>query len=285
MVLYSQISLSVDSPNTNSWQETHKRTFSKYRLWPIGFDETNDRIVNQLDLAGSEQTFKLPYYYNEINTTEIYLKQNNIKIISVFTKLRFSEKGQRQFISNKCAVNNCYLTNKASLVPVADAVVFHNRKVVPKYPKSSNQIWILRLAESPFHTESLTHFENLINYTATYRIDSTIVTPHEKFLLYQDSSHFRSEGSQRNYARGKAKKVAWYVQNCNSHNSRTLYAKELAKYIEVDIFGTCDGLPCPMDRATGCFDTIRRDYKFYLAFESVNCKDYITMEFYWKALG
>ena len=285
MVLCSQISLSVDSSKTNSWQQTHKRKSSKYRLWPSGFDETNDRILNQLNLPGSEQAFKLPYYYNETNITEIYLKQNNIKIISVFTQLRFAEKGQRQFISNKCAVNNCYLTNKASLVPGADAVVFHNRKVVPKYPKSSNQIWILRLAESPFHTNSLTHFGNLINYTATYRIDSTIVTPHEKFLPYPDSSHFRSEDSQRNYARGKTKKVAWYVQNCNSHNSRTLYAKELAKYIEVDIFGNCDGLPCPMDRAMGCFDTIRRDYKFYLAFESVNCKDYITMEFYWKALG
>ena len=41
----------------------------------------------------------------------------------------------------------------------------------------------------------------------------------------------------QNYAMGKTRKVAWFVSNCNARNKRIEYARELSKYIEVDIFG------------------------------------------------
>lgn len=33
-------------------------------------------------------------------------------------------------------------------------------------------------------------------------------------------------------------RVAWFVSNCGAKNSRLEYARELAKYIDVDIYGS-----------------------------------------------
>lgn len=63
------------------------------------------------------------------------------------------------------------------------------------------------------------------------------------------------------------------------------YARELSKYIQVDIYGTCGSLRCPRSQSQACFDMLDEDYKFYLAFENSNCKDYITEKFFVNGLG
>lgn len=79
--------------------------------------------------------------------------------------------------------------------------------------------------------------------------------------------------------------VAWFVSNCHPRNQRMHYAKELSKYIQVDIYGTCGALRCPRSQSQACFDMLDEDYKFYLAFENSNCKDYITEKFFVNGLG
>jgi glycoprotein 3-alpha-L-fucosyltransferase len=79
--------------------------------------------------------------------------------------------------------------------------------------------------------------------------------------------------------------VAWFVTNCNDHNGRKQYAHELQKHIPVDIYGACGTKNCPRSTANKCFDMLDRDYKFYLAFENSNCKDYITEKLFLNALG
>ena len=46
------------------------------------------------------------------------------------------------------------------------------------------QVWVLWLLESPVNTPKFRHAERLINWTATYRPDSTIVTPYDKFVAF-----------------------------------------------------------------------------------------------------
>ena len=75
------------------------------------------------------------------------------------------------------------------------------------------------------------------------------------------------------------------MTNCNDRNGRRQYAHELQKYIPVDIYGACGSKYCPRSNAHKCFDMLDRDYKFYLAFENSNCKDYITEKFFLNALG
>lgn len=81
------------------------------------------------------------------------------------------------------------------------------------------------------------------------------------------------------------KQVAWFVSNCHPRNQRMHYARELSKYIQVDIYGACGSLRCPRSQSQTCFDMLDEDYKFYLAFENSNCKDYITEKFFVNGLG
>jgi hypothetical protein len=79
--------------------------------------------------------------------------------------------------------------------------------------------------------------------------------------------------------------VAWFVSNCHERNNRQKYAKELQKYIPVDIYGKCGTKKCPRSTKTECYEMLNRDYKFYLAFENANCKDYITEKLFVNSLG
>lgn len=56
-------------------------------------------------------------------------------------------------------------------------------------------------------------------------------------------------------------------------------------FVQVDIYGFCGDFKCPRSSADKCFEVLDHDYKFYLAFENSNCKDYITEKFFVNALG
>ena len=51
------------------------------------------------------------------------------------------------------------------------------------------------------------------------------------------------------------------------------------RYISVDTYGQCGELKCD----SCCFQTLQKDYKFYLAFENSNCRDYITEKLFGNA--
>ena len=42
---------------------------------------------------------------------------------------------------------------------------------------------------------------------------------------------------------------------------------------------------CPRAQGNKCFNMLNTDYKFYLAFENSNCRDYITEKFFVTGLG
>ena len=157
--------------------------------------------------------------------------------------------------------------------------------------RPGNQIWIYYNLESAANSP-VASFENLINWTATYRTDSDLVTPYAKFVLYSGQqlpvttvlpdpigSH-----PHQDYSKGKYKKVAWFASNCAARNGRSDLASQLRKFIAVDIYGRCGELRCSRSHANDCFEMLRRDYKFYLSFENSNCKDYITEKLFMNAL-
>lgn len=76
----------------------------------------------------------------------------------------------------------------------------------------------------------------------TYRYDSTFFHPYGR--LYNTKPHPTDEKKLRgaieafgknnaHLAKGKSKKVAWFVSNCYSQSGREKYVKKLQQYIQV----------------------------------------------------
>ena len=80
--------------------------------------------------------------------------------------------------------------------------------------------------------------------------------------------------------KSKIKLAYWLVSHCKTQNHREDFAKELQRYIPVDIYGGCGPFKF-MKRGSAHWakherKTLMMKYKFYLAFENTNCKDYIS---------
>ncbi|KAJ0172252.1 hypothetical protein K1T71_012225 [Dendrolimus kikuchii] len=190
--------------------------------------------------------------------------------------------GRTEFIRNKCPVDRCSLTADARDAATADAILYRDHHTPFNVKRPPNQIWILYYLECPYHTASLRSSSlDVFNWTATYRRDSDIVAPYEHWV-YHDPV-VTEKDLDRNYAANKTRKVAWFVSNCHARNRRLQYARNLGKFIQVDIYGACGSHHCPRTDPH-CVEMLDRDYKFYLAFENSNCRDYITEKFFVNGL-
>uniref|UniRef100_A0A224YN05 Fucosyltransferase n=1 Tax=Rhipicephalus zambeziensis TaxID=60191 RepID=A0A224YN05_9ACAR len=239
-------------------------------LWP--HEDSGDRIEQQLMFVPEDY------------------KRNNTRIKKILLMRGLGgwgdlPRGRAVFLRDKCPVDTCEIVTSQDEAPDADAVLFKDRFVAPKYRRPWHQVWILYLLECPYHTQSFINIKNIFNWTATYRHDSDIVAPYEKFVSYDDGGTSAQRPASSAPPRNKTKKVAWFVSNCAARNQRLQFARKLAAYIDVDIYGTCGSLKCPRAQAGHCFELLDRDYKFYLAFENSNCKDYITEKFFVNGLG
>ena len=212
------------------------------------------------------------------------------KVLHIFGQL---SDGLRRGVGpfKKCPQTKCFLSTSPDIVGIkhvnSDAILFDmtNLHHVTQLSKLSNQVWILSLMESPLNTPNISSINGLINWTATYRLDSTIYTPYNEYNAGEViKKHQRlSYPSNHNMYTSKTKLVAWFVTNCGSKNGRLKFVQELQKYIPVDIYGLCGPLTCDRDHDEYCLEMLRKKYKFYLSFENSNCKDYISEKF-WKAL-
>lgn len=94
----------------------------------------------------------------------------------------------------------------------ADAVLFKHFFTSRQIKKSAHQTWILYLLESPMNTPDFTKIKpGTVNWIASYRHDSDIVTPYEKFQSYdhKDPRRISAEmfNAAHNWAFNKTKKV------------------------------------------------------------------------------
>lgn len=262
---------------------------------------TKDRIIEQLQLNKQAEN-----------------KEFKINIANDHSQ----PTGKQIFMSSGCRVNKCSVTHNQL---EADVIIFPNSDVQQKtesydelgekiHSKSrSEQIWIAYLLESPDNTFDRKFKRQHrgvgdFNWTATYRSDSTIVTPYSKFVPYaskldeffaiKNEPPIQIQNStlkydiislsddQRRKISAKQGKVVWFVSNCFAKNGRLEYAKELSKFIKVDIYGKCGTFKCDKHSSSlDCDELIDRNYKFYLSFENSNSREYITEKLYKNALG
>ena len=230
------------------------------RIWPL-IHETDDRIQLQLAYKLRTPAKKDKLIYTEMTPT-----------------FEFDT-----FENDHCAIDQCRFSMKDDDKKNADVLIYTGAySLYSDTPTlNSNQATVLFQLESPSNQPSI--HAKIVNWTATYRLDATIVTPYEKFVHFDNFTSL-PERPSRNYALGKTKKVAWFVSNCGDANGRLEYAKVLQRYIPVDIYGNCGPLKCPRNsKHHDCNGLLRKHYKFYLSFENSNCRDYITEKLYWNA--
>lgn len=101
--------------------------------------------------------------------------------------------GRNVFLEQKCPVNACRLTGNRSQIGKADAVVFKDVFMNPKTRRRRDQLWLMYMLECPLNTQNFVD-RNVFNMTATYRHDSDIVTPYEKWVYYDDNVRAIAQG-------------------------------------------------------------------------------------------
>lgn len=188
-----------------------------------------------------------------------------------------------------CSVRNCILETSNDKIGEADAVMFHLHRTegphtLPKFRKPE-QFWIFFTDESPLHTFMVTKrygmsdYNGLFNLSMTYRSDSDVPVPYGRTVRLQDPPPI--EDASRNFSASKNKLVSILASNCGGKNQRWRYIKELSRHIPVDIYGRCGTKVCPGHFTRDC--DVTKGYKFYLAFENSNCREYITEKLWWNS--
>ena len=225
--------------------------------------------------------FPSPNEQNDRITDQLRLKIKAKKNKTILIWRRDMDMTTEILNAGECNVKDCIITTNRKHLRHADAVLF--KDMIPfktRRHSSSKQIWLWYQLESAVHAK-LPSLGAITNWSATYRIDSVLNTPYERFTPNLNVYNLPNK-PLKNYAKGKTKMVAWFVSNCRAKNERRKYAMELSKHIQVDIYGSCGTLTCFREDEI-CSEKLKKDYKFYLSFENSNCKDYVSEKLFGNA--
>ncbi|XP_033727771.1 glycoprotein 3-alpha-L-fucosyltransferase A-like [Pecten maximus] len=137
--------------------------------------------------------------------------------------------------------------------------------------------------EAPPHL----HFTGLpwiraFNWTMSYRTDATIHNPYSEIIPLTREEEARATATYKNkdFTINKTKMAVAVISDCVDDAQRYRYIRELAKYVDIDYFGACGNLTCPVSPVAECNS---HKYRFRIAFENAKCKDYVTEKF-WNSL-
>ncbi|CAH8562736.1 unnamed protein product [Schistosoma turkestanicum] len=288
-------------PNLLQWNNKQE----KYDILPQTFKSIHQNTSishrSELDLAQtlhviyspisqtSVQKYSLRFSLEENRLQELYNSLSGNKKVktflkyggrSIFTPMNFSQ----------CHASKCTVVTDENRWQEADALILTEDKV-PDGIRPPGQLWFTLIQESSVHIAMANSLENEVNFTISFRLDSTIYSPYGSYEphIKQHGPETRYPLPSKNFAKNKTKKVAWLVSNCVPKSPRMAYAQELSRYISVDIYGNCGTLTCPKNYSTdglaeSCLKIIRENYKFYLSFENSLCTEYITEKLYRNAL-
>lgn len=189
---------------------------------------------------------------------------------------------KQPFIRNECPVFNCEITNDKKKYNLSDLVVFHARAKF-QFPnfRPKDQRWIFAEFESPLQSPDYTKFNNMFNYTYTYRLESEFSINLSTGLRMFKWSRNSSFNENKDFSKGKTGFAAAVISHCNAQSGRDTFIDKLKKYVPVTVFGRC-GIKC-IDSKTyfsECKQQIGKNFKFYLSFENSICDGYITEKFF-----
>ncbi|OWF34960.1 Glycoprotein 3-alpha-L-fucosyltransferase A [Mizuhopecten yessoensis] len=210
--------------------------------------------------------------FNESNTGELSDK-NSARTI----KVHYFNKPDHVSITSfaKCP-DACIMTSGVNAeFSTSDAVMFQGPLLSYSHSrppaKTRGQIWVLHGSEAPVYwSGSLSQWRGLFNWTMSYRRDADIRHSYGDFRTKQRQAGLSTVPAD-SFISNLFNPVGWFVSHCATSSKRESYVKQLAKYVNIDIYGACGKLVCGF-KFKECLDR----YKFYLSFENAICRDYIT---------
>lgn len=236
-----------------------------------------------------------------------HVKQDDLIYMLMWTSsitdpFAWIDTDQDTFTSRKCLYQNCFITNDMAYfndMSDFDAILFNvvNLQSNLERPpvRSPKQIYIFVGMQSSSSHPVPDTFNGFFNRTWTYKLDSDIYFGHiiikdnrdkiigpKKNMHWMDVKHMRPITKYiKHKLRKKSIAAAWFASNCNTNSKREdfvgILGDELGRYgHQIDIFGSCGDLECPVDRMDECFALVETDYYFYLAFENALSEDYVT---------
>ena len=185
----------------------------------------------------------------------------------------------KNYNMSKCEYKNCIISDDQANLNKSYAVLYSYRHLSKNIPfKPKNQYWIIAnfecpLSDGPMSRRWSTQFDVFYSYLHDSDIMGTI-----------PNLELRSKILEKNYSQifeVKTNFAAWAVSNCKTQSRRAAYINKLKEYgVGVDVYGGCGNKTvCNHNTNKQCHILLSKRYKFYLAFESSICKDYVTEKF------
>lgn len=182
-----------------------------------------------------------------------------------------------------CA-RRCDITIDKSRIAEADAILFHWGDLwwwtkLPSY-RRPDQVWAFFNFEPPHKQSNLARWNNVFNWSISYRRDSTVFVPFGTYTPLTETEQVVASRklSNRDYAKEKLYNISLTSSNCYDDARRYRLAEEINKYISVDMYGKCNNKVCIFN--TPECDNKLKLYKFHLALENSYCTDYFSEKFW-----
>lgn len=266
-------------PNHNVWQKPSSPIY-------------NWRNLTQSQIGSLSVLGRRLYLQEDIGTPQ----NRNFTILTWLTGPSIERRLIKEYGDEKldpfrfCSVRNCNITYDSSFADKADAILIHLHRTrgPSSFPKRTNfkQRWIWLTDECPHFTfmvakdKNIAHYNGYFNWSMSYRMDSDVPVPYGRTVKLTDAEASLYE--KVDYFYTKPNFTVIMGSNCGGTNRRWDYVKELQKYMNVDVYGRCGTLKCPGHFTRDC-DALK-SYKFYLAFENADCREYITEKAWWNAI-
>lgn len=175
----------------------------------------------------------------------------------------------------------CELTTDSDRFEEATAVVFHIPDLVriDELIKPPGQLWVAWSMEAKNHYPRLQDpvFMKQFDLTMTYHLDADVPVSYLQYDNPDIDAAFRAEPKPKT----QDKLAALFMSGNYDRSNRTVYVKELMRYLDIHSYGRClrnRDLKEDKGRSTK-LETIA-NYKFTLCFENSLAKDYVTEKFF-----
>lgn len=216
--------------------------------------------------------------------------QENIEIMENKVEFKLYHEGSNYRDEDdpegkKCPVTWKWVDNKDEsdiiVMNILDNIGEINKIERFRYDKSRQKLLLMSM-ESTTNFKVMNEKRKYFDFMIDYRLDSDVPIPYTHNGFYDFSKPAFPLKEKGKDGRGLA--VA-FISNCNAANKRLEFLNELMTYTEIDSFGVCSHNKDIYDEDIGSdywstkMNTIRK-YKFTIAFENSNDRDYVTEKFF-----